>query len=189
MPAGILYLIAGLYCGTESVIKCGRGVSRFFLVEAGVKQGCILALTLFNTCMDWVLNSVISQTQCGSPVGNTSIIDLAFDDDAVVFVEMLEVLVMTLESLFEEMSHDLFSLLSSSNSESNKSHFHNVISACESDNSLSTSSESDCDSEDAVLMYMVGWTCMFFSIIIHDSENGVLQDKFVRCESSVIFQS
>ena len=101
----MLYLIAGLYSGTEGAVKCGWGVSRFFSVEAGFRQGCILAPTLFNTYMDWVLNSVISQTQGGSPVGNTRIIDLAFDDDAVVFVEMLEVLVMTLESMHEEMSH------------------------------------------------------------------------------------
>ena len=96
------------------------------------------------------------------------------------------------------MLHDLFSLLLSSNSES-KSQFHNIISACDSDNSLITSSESDCESEDAVLMYMAGWLDLyffcfflcfcFFVFIIHDSGNGILQEKFVRCESSVIFQS
>ena len=48
---------------------------------------------------------------------------------------------------------------------SNKSQFHNVISACESDNSLSTSSESDCESEDAVLMHTAGWLDLYFYFI------------------------
>ena len=68
------------------------------------------------------------------------------------------------------MLHDLFSLLLSSNSES-KSQFHNIISACDSDNSLISSSESDCESGDAVLMYMAGWLdlyffCFFFYVFV-----------------------
>lgn len=60
------------------------------------------------------------------------------------------------------MSHDLFLLLSSSNSESDESQFHDVISACESDNSLSTP-ESDCESKDAVLscIWLVGLVILF----------------------------
>ena len=77
-------------------------MSSFFPVQAGVRQGCILAPSLFNTCMVWVLNRVVSQTQCGASVGNTKITDLVFADDAVIFAETLEVLVMALESLHEE---------------------------------------------------------------------------------------
>ena len=103
VPAGIIGLITGLYSGTESAVKYGGNVSSFFPVQAGVRQGCILAPSLFNTCMDWVLNRVVSQTQCGASVGNTKITDLVFADDAVIFAETLEVLVMALESLHEEV--------------------------------------------------------------------------------------
>ena len=71
-------------------------MSSFFPVNTGVRQGCVLAPSLFNTCMGWVLGRVVEQSHCGTSVGNTEITDLVFADDAVIFVELLEVLVMAL---------------------------------------------------------------------------------------------
>ncbi|KAG0720925.1 LINE-1 retrotransposable element ORF2 protein [Chionoecetes opilio] len=102
IPARTIGLITGLYSGTESVVKCGAGVSGFFPVNTGVRQGCVLAPSLFNACMDWVLDKVVDQSDCGASVGNTKITDLVFADDAVIFAESLEVLVMALEALHEE---------------------------------------------------------------------------------------
>ncbi|KAG0714867.1 Retrovirus-related Pol polyprotein from type-1 retrotransposable element R2 [Chionoecetes opilio] len=102
IPARTIGLITGLYSGTESAVKCGAGVSSFFPVNTGVRQGCVLAPSLFNACMDWVLDKVVDQSDCGASVGNTKITDLVFADDAVIFAESLEVLVMALEALHEE---------------------------------------------------------------------------------------
>ncbi|KAG0711101.1 putative uncharacterized transposon-derived protein F52C9.6 [Chionoecetes opilio] len=52
--------------------------------------------------MDWVLDKVVDQSDCGASVDNTKITDLVFADDAVIFAESLEVLVMALEALHEE---------------------------------------------------------------------------------------
>ncbi|KAG0719084.1 hypothetical protein GWK47_007392 [Chionoecetes opilio] len=52
--------------------------------------------------MDWVLDKVVDQSDCGASVGNTKITDLVFADDAVIFAESLEILVMALEALHEE---------------------------------------------------------------------------------------
>ena len=81
-----------------SVVKCGEGVSSFFPVNMGVRQGCVLALSLLNTCMDWVLGRVVERSHCGASVGNTEIADLVFPEDAAIFAESLEVWVMTLET-------------------------------------------------------------------------------------------
>ena len=102
IPARIIDLITGLYSGTESAVKCGGGTSSFFPVNSGVRQGCVLAPSLFNTCMDWVLGKVADQSHCGASVGNTMVTDLVFADDAVILAESLEVLVMALEVLHEE---------------------------------------------------------------------------------------
>ena len=77
-------------------------MSNFFPVNTGVGQGCVLALSFFNTCMDWVLGRVMDQSHGGASVGNTKITDIDFADDAVIFTESLEVLMMALEVLHEE---------------------------------------------------------------------------------------
>ena len=102
IPAGIIGLLTGLYSGTESAVKYGAGVSSFFPVSAGVRQGCVLAPSLFNTCMDWILGRVVDQSHCGASVGNTMITDLVFADDAVIFAESLEILELALGVLHEE---------------------------------------------------------------------------------------
>ena len=59
IPARIIGLLTGLYSVTVSAVKCGGGMSNFFPVNTGVRQGCVLAPSLFNTCMDWVLGRVV----------------------------------------------------------------------------------------------------------------------------------
>ena len=85
ISAGIIGLLSGLYCGTESAVKCCGGVSSFFSVHTGVKQVCVLAPSLSNTCMDWVLGRVVDQSHCGASVGNTKITGHVFADDTIIF--------------------------------------------------------------------------------------------------------
>ena len=73
--ARIIGLLTGLYSATVSAVKCGGGVSSFFLVNAGVRQNCMLAPSLFNTRMDWVLGRFANRSHCGASVGNTEITD------------------------------------------------------------------------------------------------------------------
>ncbi len=95
-------MLSGLYWDTESPIKCGGGVSDFFPVTAGVRQGCVLAPTLFNVCMDWVLGRTVDGSSCGASVGDIKVTDLDFADDAVIFAETLGVVELALETLSEE---------------------------------------------------------------------------------------
>ena len=75
-------------------------MSSFFPVNTGVRQGCVLAPSLFNTCMDWVLlGRVVEQSHCGASVSNTKIADLVFADDTAIFAESLEVLVRVLKAI------------------------------------------------------------------------------------------
>ncbi len=86
IPTRIMGLMTGLYSGTESAVKCGSGISDFFNVNSGVRQGCVLAPSLFNTCIDWVLGKIVDQSHCGASVGNARVTDLVFADDAVLLV-------------------------------------------------------------------------------------------------------
>ena len=80
----------------------GGDVSSFFPVHTRVRQGCVLAPSLFNTCMNWVLGRVMDQSHCRASIGNTKVTDLVLADDALIFAESLEVQVMALEALPKE---------------------------------------------------------------------------------------
>ena len=84
IPTRIIELIANLFTGTESAVRCGGGLSSFFPVRSGVRQGCVLAPTLFNTCMDWILGRATVQSHCGATLGNIMVTDLDFADDVAI---------------------------------------------------------------------------------------------------------
>ena len=102
IPPHLVRLISALYSGTVSAVKCGALTSDFFPVQTGVRQGCVLAPSLFSTCMDWIMDRVVGGSGCGASFGDVRITDLDFADDAVIFAETLDVLTVTLETLSEE---------------------------------------------------------------------------------------
>ncbi|XP_069994147.1 uncharacterized protein [Penaeus vannamei] len=89
---------ASLHTGIESAVKCGGGLSRFFPVTSGMKQGCALAPTLFNTCMDWIMGRATIQSHCGATLGNIKVADLDIADDVAILSEFLESLVVALDA-------------------------------------------------------------------------------------------
>ena len=103
LPAKLVNLIYELYSGTESAVRCGDSISDIsFPVVTGVRQGCVLAPTLFSTCMDWILGRMSERSSCGASFGNVKISDHDFTDDAVIFAETLDILLGALKVLNEE---------------------------------------------------------------------------------------
>ena len=72
----------------------------FFPVHTGVRQGCVHAPSLFNSCMDWIAlwTKVAVKHLSATP---RSLI-LFFADDPVIIAVSLKTLVMALEALHEE---------------------------------------------------------------------------------------
>ncbi|XP_069972956.1 uncharacterized protein [Penaeus vannamei] len=101
IPTRIIELIANLYTGTESAVKCGGGLSSFFPVSSGVRQDCVFASTLFNTCMDWILVRPTVQRHCGATLGIIKVTVLDFANDAILS-ESLETLVVALDAISNE---------------------------------------------------------------------------------------
>ena len=48
--------------------------------------------TLFSTCRDWILGRMSERSSCAALFGNVKISDFDFRDDAVIFVETLDIL-------------------------------------------------------------------------------------------------
>ena len=82
-------------------MRCGDTISDLFLVVTRVFQGCVLASTLFSTCIDWILGRMPERSSCGASFGNVKISDLDFKDDAVILAETLDILMGALKVLNE----------------------------------------------------------------------------------------
>ena len=91
-----------LHSGTESAVRCGDTISDLFPVVTGVPQGCVLAPTLFSTCMDWIMGRMLGRSSCGASIGNIKISDLDFTNVVVIFEEILDILLGAIEVLNEE---------------------------------------------------------------------------------------
>ena len=63
---------------------------------------CVLAPTLFSTCMDWIMGRMSKRSSCGALFGNVKVSDLDFADDAVFFADTPDILLGALEVLNEE---------------------------------------------------------------------------------------
>lgn len=93
----IIHLTTGLSFGTEGAVKFGGGIPSFFPVNSGERQVCVLAHSLFNTCMDRDLNQIkildwdriANQCPHLSSYGFIGVPDLVFAEDTVLLSESL----------------------------------------------------------------------------------------------------
>ena len=92
VPPKLINLMSELYSGTESAMRCGDTIPELFPVATGVCKACVLAPTLFSAFIDWILGRMSERLGCGASFGNVQISDLDFVDNAVIFVETLDIL-------------------------------------------------------------------------------------------------
>ena len=63
------------------------GRSNFLTVNKQVREGCVHALLLFNTCMDCILGGVVEESHYGTSIDNNEITYIIYADYAVIFPE------------------------------------------------------------------------------------------------------
>ena len=61
-------------------VRCGGCISDLFPVAAGALQGCVLAPTLFSTCMDCILGRMPERSSCCASFGNLNISERYLED-------------------------------------------------------------------------------------------------------------
>ena len=90
MPLKFVELMKAYYDASVSRVRVYGEETEEFLVEFGVKQGCILSPTLFNYCVDWVLENALSSYP-GVQIGqNLSLTDLDYADDVGLLSDPVE---------------------------------------------------------------------------------------------------
>jgi len=90
-----------LYDNSVSCVRTG-GTHSSFNIEAGVRQGCVLAPDSFATGMDWLLDSTVESCLIGVAFGQSSFTDLDFAEDISLLAELLQLFVPILELIASE---------------------------------------------------------------------------------------
>ncbi|CAH1233043.1 Hypp565 [Branchiostoma lanceolatum] len=102
VPAKLIKLLSLLYSDTSSCVRVNGKMSDSFTINSGVRQGCVLAPTVFNTAIDYVMGRTVAQCACGASFGDITITDLDYADDVAILAELLDVLQLALEVMDRE---------------------------------------------------------------------------------------
>ena len=66
IPDHLTCLLRNLYAGQEATVRTGHGITDWFQIGKGVRQGCILSPCLFNLYAEYIMrNAGLEETQAG----------------------------------------------------------------------------------------------------------------------------
>ena len=103
-------LLRNLYAGQEATVRTGHGITDWFKIGKGVRQGCTLSLCLFYLYADG-----LDEAQAGIKIAGRNINNLRYADDTTLMVESKEEVKSLLMKVKEESEkavccHCLFNL-------------------------------------------------------------------------------
>ena len=77
-----------LYAGQEAVVRTGHGLTDWFQIGKGVRQGCILSPCLFNLHAEYIMrNTGLEEAQAGIKIARKNINNLRYADDTTLMTE------------------------------------------------------------------------------------------------------
>ena len=88
IPDHLTSLLRNLYAGQEATVKTGHGTTDLFLIEKGVRQGCILSPCLFNLYAEYIMrNAGLDEAQAGIKIARRNSNNLRYADDTTLLAE------------------------------------------------------------------------------------------------------
>ena len=80
-----------LYAGQEATVRTGHGITDWFQIGKGVRQGYILSPCLFNSYAGYIMrNARLEETQAGIKIAGRNINNLRYADDTTLMAESEE---------------------------------------------------------------------------------------------------
>ena len=77
IPDHLTCLLRNLYAGQETTVKTGHGMTDWFQIRKGVRQGCILSPCLLNLYAEYIMrNPGLEETQAGIKIAGRNINNL-----------------------------------------------------------------------------------------------------------------
>ena len=72
--------------GQEATVRTGHGITDWFQIGKGVRQGCILSPCLFKLYAEYIMrNTVLEETQTGIKIAGRNINNLRYADDTTLW--------------------------------------------------------------------------------------------------------
>ena len=88
VPDHLTCLLRNLYTGQEATVRTGHGITDWFQIGKGVRQGCILSPCLFNLYAEYIMrNAGLEEKQAGIKVAGRNINNLRYADDIILMAE------------------------------------------------------------------------------------------------------
>jgi len=85
IPDYLTCLLRNMYAGLEATFRTGHGITDWFQIRKGVRQGCILSPCLFNFYADYIMrNAGLEEEQAGRKISRKNINNLRYADDTTL---------------------------------------------------------------------------------------------------------
>ena len=85
IPDHLSCLLRNLYAGQEATVRTGHGTKDWFQIGKGVRQGCILSLSLFNLYAEYIMRKAgLEEAQAGIKIAGKNINYLRYADDTTL---------------------------------------------------------------------------------------------------------
>ena len=91
IPDYLTCLLRNLYAVQEATIRTGYGITDWFQIGKGVRQGCILSPCLFNLYAEYIMrNAGLEEAQAGIKIVGRNINNLRYAGDTTLMAESEE---------------------------------------------------------------------------------------------------
>ena len=88
IPDHLTCLLRNLYAGQDATVRTAHGITDWFQIEKGVRQGCILSPCFFNLYAEYIMrNAGLEEAQAGIKIAGRNINNLRYAHDTTVMAE------------------------------------------------------------------------------------------------------
>ena len=75
-----------MYAGQEATVRTGHGITDWFQIGEGVRQGCILSPCLFNLYAEYIMrNTELEEAQAEIKIARRNINNLRYADETTIW--------------------------------------------------------------------------------------------------------
>ena len=91
IPDHLIRVLRNLHAGQEATVRTEHGITDWFQIGKGIRQGCILSLCLFNLYAEYIMrNARLVEAQAGIKIAGRNINNLRYADDTTLMAESEE---------------------------------------------------------------------------------------------------